>query len=163
MPLGDRSLVKKCFANSIVSRLYPYVESKKQAGGVNGSIVLQQAALERLAWVLLVEDKRSLSQNGFHKLPAADEVKLLLSYLGIDLKIPDRLTNLIQLANRQNWVDGPQAITEIRNAITLKGERGWLQAILRGVFLRRSLIWLSAIAPQLFKSLLHSLLQSPQT
>ncbi|WP_039962290.1 MULTISPECIES: hypothetical protein [Kamptonema] len=65
----------------------------------------------------MVEDKRSLSQNGFHKLPAADEVKLLLSYLGIDLKIPDRLTNLIQLANRQNWVDGPQAITEIRNAI----------------------------------------------
>lgn len=94
-----------------------YVESNKQAGGVDGAIVLQQAALERLAWVFLVEDKRSLSPNGFQKLPAADEVKLLLSYLGIDFKIPDRLTNLTQLANRQNWDNGPQAITEIRNAI----------------------------------------------
>jgi hypothetical protein len=94
-----------------------YVESKKQAGGVNGAIVLQQAALERLAWVLLVEDKRSLSQNGFQKLPAADQVRLLLSSLGIDLKLPTDLINLTQLANQQNWVDGPQAITEIRNAI----------------------------------------------
>jgi hypothetical protein len=94
-----------------------YVESKKQAGGVNGAIVLQQAALERLAWVLLVEDKRSLSQNGFQKLPAADQVRLLLSSLGIDLKLPTDLINLTQLANQQNLVDGPQAITEIRNAI----------------------------------------------
>ena len=94
-----------------------YVESKKQAGGVNGAIVLQQAALERLAWVLLVEDKRSLSQNGFQKLPAADQVRPLLSSLGIDLKLPTDLINLTQLANQQNWVDGPQAIAEIRNAI----------------------------------------------
>lgn len=94
-----------------------YVESKKQAGGVNGAIVLQQAALERLAWVLLVQDKRSLSQNGFQKLPAADQVRLLLSSLGIDLKLPTDLINMTQLANQLNWVDGPQAITEIRNAI----------------------------------------------
>jgi hypothetical protein len=93
-----------------------YVETKKQAGGVNGVTVLQQAALERLAWVLLVEDKRSLSQNGFQKLAAADQVRLLLSSLGIDLKLPTDLINLTQLANQQNWVDGPQAITEIRNA-----------------------------------------------
>ena len=94
-----------------------YVESKKQAGGVNGAIVLQQAALERLAWVLLVEDKRSLSQNGFQKLPASDQVRLLLSSLGIDLKLPSDCINLTQLAKDLNWVDGPQAITEIRNAI----------------------------------------------
>ncbi|WP_265234744.1 hypothetical protein [Lyngbya sp. CCAP 1446/10] len=94
-----------------------YVESKKQAGGVNGAIVLQQTALERLAWVLLVQDKRSLSQNGFQKLPAADQVRLLLSSLGIDLKLPTDLINLTKLANQLNWVDGPQAITEIRNAI----------------------------------------------
>lgn len=94
-----------------------YVESNKQAGGVDGAIVLQQAALERLAWVFLVEDKRNLSADGFHKLSAADKIRQLLSHLGISLGIPNRLTNLIQLANRQNWVDGPQAITEMRNAI----------------------------------------------
>jgi hypothetical protein len=37
--------------------------------------------------------------------------------LGIDLKLPTDLINLTQLANQQNLVDGPQAITEIRNAI----------------------------------------------
>lgn len=94
-----------------------YVESNKQAGGVDGAIVLQQAALERLAWVFLVEDKRNLSADGFHKLSAADKIRQLLSQLGISLGIPNHFTNLIQLANRQNWVDGPQAITEMRNAI----------------------------------------------
>lgn len=46
-----------------------YVESKKQAGGVNGSIVLQQAALERLAWVFLVEDKRSRASKWVSQTP----------------------------------------------------------------------------------------------
>ena len=87
--------------------IYWYVESNKQAGGVNGAIILQQAALERLAWVLLVEDRRSLGQNGFQKLPAADQVRLLLSSLGIDLKLPSGLINLTHLAHKQNWVDGP--------------------------------------------------------
>lgn len=94
-----------------------YVESKKQAGGVNGAIVLQQAALERLAWVFWWKINAAERQYGFQKLPAADEVRLLLSSLEIDLTLPVGLTNLIQLANKQNWVDDPQAITEIRNAI----------------------------------------------
>jgi hypothetical protein len=94
-----------------------YVESSKQAGGVNGALVLQQTALERLAWVLLVEEKHTLRLDGFQRLPAADQVRLLLSFLGIGLDIPQRLTNLIQLSKQFNWVDGPQVIAEIRNAI----------------------------------------------
>lgn len=65
-----------------------YVESSKQAGGVDGAIVLQQTALERLAWVLLVEEKHTLRPDGFQRLPAADQVRLLLSFLGIGLNIP---------------------------------------------------------------------------
>jgi len=41
----------------------------------------------------------------------------LLSPFDIGLEIPARLTNLIQLSKHFNWVDGPQAIAEIRNAI----------------------------------------------
>jgi len=94
-----------------------YVESSKQAGGVDGAIILQQTALERLAWVLCVEEKRNLSQDAFHKISAADKVRQLLSPFDIGLEIPARLTNLIQLSKHFNWVDGPQAIAEIRNAI----------------------------------------------
>jgi hypothetical protein len=94
-----------------------FVESSKQAGGIEAGIVLQQTALEQLAWVLLVEERRNLSSNGFHKLCAADKARQLLSHSGISLEIPDRLTNLRQLSKQLNWVDGPQAIIEIRNAI----------------------------------------------
>lgn len=94
-----------------------YVESSKQAGGVDGAIILQQTALERLAWVLCVKEKRNLSQDTFQRIPAADKVRQLLSPFDIGLEIPARLINLIQLSKQFNWVDGPQAITEIRNAI----------------------------------------------
>lgn len=94
-----------------------YVESSKQAGGVDGAIILQQTALERLAWVLCVKEKRNLSQNAFQKISAADKVRQLLSPFDISLEIPARLNNLIQLSKHLNWVDGPEAIAEIRNAI----------------------------------------------
>lgn len=94
-----------------------FVESNKQSGGVEAAIVLQQTALEQLTWVLLVEERRNLSSEGFHRLSAADKVRQLLSHSGIGLEIPDRLTHLIQLSKQLNWVDGSQAITEIRNAI----------------------------------------------
>lgn len=94
-----------------------YVESSKQAGGAEGAIVLQQAALERLAWVFLVEEKRNLSKDGFHKLSAADKIRQLLSHLEIKLEIPARLNNIKNVSKAVNWDDGPQAITEIRNAI----------------------------------------------
>jgi hypothetical protein len=94
-----------------------YLESNKKAGGINGSIVLEQTALEKLAWVFLVEEKRSISAHGFEKIPAADQIRLLLSQLGIDSSIHHRWTDLVQQSKEYNWVDGPQAITELRNAI----------------------------------------------
>lgn len=63
-----------------------YVESKKQAGGVNGAIVLQQAALERLAWVLLVEDKRSRASKWVSKTPSRGSSETLAVIFGDRLK-----------------------------------------------------------------------------
>lgn len=94
-----------------------YVESSKQAGGVEGAIVLQQTALERLAWVILVESKGNLDEDGWNKLSAANLIRLLISQFGINLEIPARMTNLKQMSSEFNWRDGAQAITEIRNAI----------------------------------------------
>lgn len=94
-----------------------YLESNSQAGGIQGSIVLMQAAFELLSWTLLVEEKSIISQDGFNKLPAADQLRLLLSQYNIFLKVPNSLSNLLQAARELNWVDGSQALTEIRNAI----------------------------------------------
>ncbi|MGJ5631728.1 hypothetical protein [Nostoc sp. CALU 1950] len=66
-----------------------YLESIAQAGAVQGSIVLMQAAFEILAWTLLVEEKAIISQQEFKKLPAAEQLRRLLSQCGVPLKIPD--------------------------------------------------------------------------
>jgi len=42
---------------------------------------------------------------------------LLLSQLGIDSSIHHRWADLVQQSKEYNWIDGPQAITELRNAI----------------------------------------------
>lgn len=94
-----------------------YLASIAQAGDVQGSIVLMQAAFEILAWTLLVEEKAIISQQGFEKLAAADQLRLLLSQCGVPLKVPDSLTDLLKASKELNWVDGAQALTEIRNAI----------------------------------------------
>ncbi|BDI17758.1 hypothetical protein ANSO36C_35600 [Nostoc cf. commune SO-36] len=94
-----------------------YLESIAQAGAVQGSIVLMQAAFEILAWTLLVEEKGIISQQEFEKLKAAEKLRHLLSQCGVPLKIPDSLTELLKASKELNWVDGAQALTEIRNAI----------------------------------------------
>jgi len=84
---------------------------------IEGAIVLQQAAFELLAWTLLVEDRRVLSEDGVQKLPASDRIRLMLSACDIPLAIPPGLAELSRVAKDEKWQDGPHATTEIRNAI----------------------------------------------
>lgn len=94
-----------------------YVESNMCAGGVEGGTILAQAALELLAWTLLVQDQQALSEDGFQKLPAYDKLRLLLSSCRIPAEIPSSLQQLAKVAKDLRWQDGPQAITELRNAL----------------------------------------------
>jgi len=84
---------------------------------IEGAIVLQQAAFELLAWTLLVEDRKVLSNNGMEKLRASEQIRRLLSECGIPLAVPGQLGDLEKIAKAENWQDGPHATTEIRNAI----------------------------------------------
>lgn len=85
--------------------------------GPDGGCILLQTVLERLAWQLLVIDKKSLSEDGFLKLPAADQIRLLASVCSIPLEIPAHLTELLKAAKEFNWSDGPQAFVAIRNML----------------------------------------------
>lgn len=96
---------------------YWYVEANTGAGGVEGSIILVQAAFELLAWTLLVEEKKLLSEDGFQKLPAMDKIRILLAACKIPLELPPELPHLGAMARAFSYQDGPQAFTEFRNGL----------------------------------------------
>ncbi|HWE96941.1 MAG TPA: hypothetical protein VG269_23470 [Tepidisphaeraceae bacterium] len=96
-----------------------YIASNEKAGGLDGAVVLIQVALELLTWVVCLEDGHMLSKKGFEGLNAADKIRLLINWMKVPLTIPLELHNLVQFAGAQKekWLYGPWAFTEVRNAL----------------------------------------------
>lgn len=103
--------------DAIKHSVYWNVRSETSLVGPDGGCILLQTTLERLAWHVLVIERRSLSEDGFSKLQAADQLRLLLSACSIPLEIPQHLTDLQSLAKQLNWADGPQAFVTVRNRL----------------------------------------------
>jgi hypothetical protein len=110
--------------DAVSAAIYWYTRTNGTPAGADGSVILLQAALERLAWQLLVRDKAVLSSDGFTRLPAADQLRLLLDRCSVPLRIPDTLKDLVSQAAAFNWADGPQAFVEIRNSVVHPPKRG---------------------------------------
>jgi hypothetical protein len=91
-----------------------YVESS--TGDVGKSIILMQAALELLAWVRLVEDKKILTKKDW-RIPFSSKLRILLSQTSIPLLIPPNLSGLSTYCSTDQVLDGPEGITSIRNAL----------------------------------------------
>jgi hypothetical protein len=107
---------------AIRTAVYWYVRADTNHVGPDGAIILLQAALERLAWHILVQHRRAISADGFLKLPAADQFRLLLDACSIPLQIPTLLARLTRAAKatkkgEKDWIDGPQAFVEVRNQL----------------------------------------------
>jgi len=101
---------------SVLERAIPwYISANRTDGGPEGSLILAQTVLELLAWSRFVSE-RGLSPEGFEKVPASDKLRLLANEAKIQKNVPATLSNLLKLSRERNW-DGPQAITEIRNAL----------------------------------------------
>ena len=103
--------------DALRTAVYWYVRSDTNNVGPDGSIILLQAALERLAWHLLVRRRHAISQRAFSKLPGSDQLRLLLDLSSIPLELPSILTDLTATASLQHWVDGPEAFVSLRNGI----------------------------------------------
>lgn len=103
---------------------YWYTRANTNLVGPDGGCILLQAALERIAWHVLVRDRCSLSEDGFSRLTAADQLRLLLSALSIPLNLPLGLVDLCSAAKAAPWSDGPQAFVGIRNRIVHPPKRG---------------------------------------
>lgn len=82
-----------------------------------GSIMLAQAALELLAWVILVERAGRFSRRSFDRMTAADRLTRLLSWVGVSSALPALVPNLRRFARRYGWMSGPAALSGLRNGI----------------------------------------------
>jgi hypothetical protein len=93
------------------------VESQQCAGGVEGSIILQQSALECLAWFEVVQNRKLCSESGFKGLPATDKIRWLLSLSKINPAIPAKSTDISAYAREYNLSDLPEVLVDVRNAL----------------------------------------------
>lgn len=105
------------WAETITYAIHWYLEVHNQSGAVQGAIVFGQTALEMLGWSLLVDHRRNVSREGYDKLPASDKIRLLLTTVGVPREIPSSFAKLLQAARAENWQDGPDALSGIRNRI----------------------------------------------
>lgn len=101
---------------TIKQAIHWYVAGNTLAGELEGAIILAQTGHELLAWTLFVAENQ-LTTDGFEKLPASDKLRLLLLRLKIPLAVPSSLVCLSRLCKSEKWVDGPHAVTDIRNKL----------------------------------------------
>jgi hypothetical protein len=93
-----------------------YVKANRNnVSEVKEQIIFCQTALELLAWAYIVEYKKYYSTKSFSNLDSASErLHMLLIKLRIGAGMPLGVPDLLQCCGN---VDGPRALTEIRNAI----------------------------------------------
>jgi len=109
-----------------------YFEANSSHISIEAKIILTQAAIELISFEHVVKSKRLIEKEGFKRLRASDKFRLLLSSLGIPIDLPKQLPKLIEEATRLTWMDGPHALTEVRNSIVHPEHkrRGQLDSIL---------------------------------
>ena len=106
-----------------------YIEANIGSGGVEGSIVLIQAALELLAWVFLMEApgaSKPCTVEVFKGWPASKKIEHLLGSMGIPVTIPSELKELQKAltelqgtnSDAKKFPLGSYMFTYIRNRIT---------------------------------------------
>jgi hypothetical protein len=112
-----KRIADETWEETISLAVYWYIRGSTSNVGPDGSLIILQAALERLAWQSLVQDLRVLSEDGFSKLSAADILRLLLSQHQIPLEIPKGQNKLISMGKGLSWRDGADAVVQTRNKL----------------------------------------------
>jgi hypothetical protein len=110
-------LQQETWLDVIKSVVYWFTRADTNNVGPDGACILLQAALERLAWHIIVRERNAISAKGFQDLTAADQLRLMLNMLLIPTTIPNGLAKL-QALGRSRTLDGPGVFTYIRNRLT---------------------------------------------
>lgn len=102
----------------LTSAIHWYIEANNNSGYTEGSIVMAQTALELIYNWLLIEKNGLLIGKDSENISAANKIRLLLSHLKIKNDVPETLDHLKEyLASNKEYIDGPETIVQIRNAI----------------------------------------------
>lgn len=113
----------RCFLNlsknqkdfdCLTTAIHWYAEANKGSGYAEGAIMMSQNALELLYNWQVIEKRKIIKDNGKQALTASNKIRLLLFTISQSYEIPDDLFYLKRYAGSK---DGPETITEIRNAI----------------------------------------------
>jgi len=99
------------WSETVRNALYWYLRSNGhgEGAGVDGGLILTQAALERLSYVQLGKAKANK--------PASNLIRRGLTSMDIGTNIPRECAIIRKLARENNWEDAPHAITAIRNGL----------------------------------------------
>ncbi len=116
-PRFAKQRTQKDWHRALRESIYWYLNANNSFRGIDAGIILSQAAIERLSYEYVVEDKKLLSANGFKDLRSSDKFRLLFSSLELPLGIPHTTTRLTTSSTKEHWVDAPHALTEIRNSV----------------------------------------------
>jgi hypothetical protein len=103
--------------DALKTALHWLVEAEQCAGGIEGSMILQQSALECLSWLAVVIDRRLFSYSRFDKFKAAEKIRKLLSIYKIDAGIPDSCLSIQDYANDKELTDLVDVMVSVRNAL----------------------------------------------
>lgn len=106
--MGDDNLKQAASA-----AIYWYLRSNRagDGAGVDSGIILAHAALERLATAVIARDGLAKQGN------AAAGIRAVFYHLGIPVEIPAKLSHLSDAQALGDFVDGPQALSRIRNEL----------------------------------------------
>ncbi len=106
-----------------------YVEANMASAAIEGSLILAQTGLERLAYYIMVHDRCRLVERDFQGgLPAAERLRRLFNEFGLPLPITPslRVTALPALVASRGWTDAPDALVRLRNCIVHPDQRNLL-------------------------------------
>lgn len=111
--------------NVLKMAIHWYSEANCNKGGLEGSIILAQTALELLYnWRILEKLQCPNDRKSQEKISADSKIKELVKLLKLTNEIPSTLHNLHSYANSNlNQNDGPKTITEIRNTIVHSNQK----------------------------------------
>jgi hypothetical protein len=124
-----------------------YVEANGQVAA-DITLVVGQALLELISWVLFVEELQTHAAAAFDNVRASDRLRELLNWIGISPAVPASLAALRQEAMRHGWADGPHAISEMRNSLVHPPRRQRLTgtSVHARIDLRELVLWYAELA-----------------
>lgn len=105
-----------------------YIEANLGSGAIEGAVILCQTGLERLAYYIMVHERRIFGEHDFRPggLSAAERLRRLLKEFRLPTAIGTprlRVADLPRLASAQGWRDAPETLVTLRNSIVHPDQR----------------------------------------